>query len=191
MTKGKLSNTKVYLAGPIEKADDCSSSSWREYIKEPLKSLGIKIWDPLIKPKWFIDKVGEVSPADQRTDLKQFESPENTMDMIHAYDRNAYIRHCCLRLASSCDFMICLVDGPTVGTFEELNVANQQGKPIIFIHKNGKIDSCWRFVQFDFNRCFHAKNINEAIQYLVNIDNGTIAVNNKHWIFLPEVWPTA
>lgn len=191
--KNILRGSRVYLAGPIEMSDGDSSSSWRCSLANELKSIGVISWDPLVKPKWFTDEVGQLSLEDQRNDLIKFDeynkSRKNSTDMIFAYERNMFIRSCCLRLTSSCDFVICLIDGPTIGTFEEINLANQQGKPIIFIHKNGKIDSCWRYVQF--MNCIHCYSINEVIKYLKKIDNGEIEVDHKKWIFLPNMWPNS
>jgi len=189
---GLLQGSTVYLAGPIEKAKD--SYSWREIITPALSNLGITIWNPLIKPNWFIKKCGEdTTPESQSEHLKIFkECIDNTIthsyDAVNALKINSIIRSTCLRLANSCDFMICYVNGRTVGTFEELNCANNQGKPIIFLCENG-LDSCWRFVQFE--KAIFKNSIDEVIDFLSKIDNGTIKVDNAQWIFLPGGWPDA
>lgn len=190
---GLLNGTRVYLAGPIERASD--NVSWRETIRPMLGDMGIVVWDPLIKPEWFIKKCKcELTAGEQQQDLKLFEKYSksekvNLMDVVSAHNRSTTVRATCLRLVSSCDFIICNIDGTTVGTFEEMSKANDQGKPIIFLHSNGKFDSCWRYVQF--NNAIHKYSINEVIDYLNNINKGVEEVDNKQWIFLPGRWPDA
>jgi len=189
---GLLQGSRVYLAGPVERADD--NVTWRKAIRPILGHMGITVWDPLIKPNWFIQKCGcELTSEEQRKDLKLFEEKSrkvisNGGDVVKAYMRSTVARDTCLRLVSSCDFIICYVGGPTIGTFEELNLANNQGKPIIFLYSDG-LDSCWRYVQFD--EAIHRYSINEVIEYLNRIDAGTEKVDNKQWIFLPGRWPDA
>lgn len=188
---GLLKGTRAYLAGPVERVDD--NASWREKIRPLLGQMGITVWDPLIKPKWFVDQCGcELTGDEQRNDLKLLEDRRistSGRDVVKAIMRNTLARDTCLRLVSSCDFAICFVGGPTVGTFEELAIMNSQKKPIIFLHDSGHMDSCWRYVQF--SEATHKYSVDEVIDYLNNINNESARVDNKQWIFLPGRWPDA
>jgi len=59
-----LTNSRVYLAGPVER--DTACAPWRDEISARLAELGITIWSPLNKPEWFRDKLGaDISPEFQ------------------------------------------------------------------------------------------------------------------------------
>ena len=192
----KLKDTTCYLAGPVELVDDCVS--WRNALTPLLKNLGVNVWDPLNKPEWFVDRVGNLTPQDQRNDKlllnnivsDQLLDYQQIMEAKDAGKRNDYVRKVCLRLVSACDFVICRVAGPTIGTFEEICIANQQNKPILFLSNNEDLDSCWRAAQFgnlgDDPRLIWFKSQDFLMDYLTNIDNGTELVNNLDWIFLKE-----
>ena len=189
-----LKNSKVYLAGPIEQSND--SKSWRDKISSALSDLEIESWDPLKKPQWFNEMCGgELTAEDQRNhkhvlnDL--FKNDNNVSSGFYdALNQNCIIRMVCLKLVSACDFVICKVGGPTVGTFEELSICSQQDKPILFLYDEGEtLDSCWRAVQFANSSWFN--NINDLIKYVTDISNETIKVDKLQWIFLPGAWPNA
>ena len=185
---GLLNGTTAYLAGPVERDINCAS--WRNQITPKLKSLGVKIWDPLVKPKWLIDEIGDLTALDQMGDKETFNewlfnpSCESRGESF-IFHRNKFTRDACLRLVSACDFVICYVDGPTVGTFEELCVANQQNKPILFFYTDQKLDSCWRYVQF--SGAEHLVGIDGVIKYLTQVDCGE-SVDRIKWIFLNGGW---
>lgn len=189
---GLLNNTSVYLAGPVERDSECGG--WRNTITPLLKEIGIRIYNPLIKPQWFINECGcEVTPKQQRESKKilsdiAFE-PSNVIpnDLV----LNKYIRKVCLRLVSAADFVICKVSGPTVGTYEELAICNQQEKPILFLMD--ELDSCWRVAQFynhsyEYREQLAFKTIDELIEILKDIDLGNYKnINPLKWIFLPQI----
>ena len=193
----KLQGVTAYLACPFEKDLDCAG--WREEIKPELEKLGVIAWDPLPKPKWFVDRVGDITAELQREDKDiiqtwtsvgpssyQSESGQKDREVIF---RNEYMRNVCLRLASACDIIICYVDGPTVGTFEELCVANQQKKPILFFTNGKVLDSAWRAIQFNTitgNKFF--SHMHDMLEYLDGVNDGTQSVNSIDWIFLEGMW---
>lgn len=181
-----LNNRTVYLAGPIEMNPD--PGSWRNKITLELSKInGIRIWDPLVKPEWCVQITGD----DQRHDLEKFkDNNENggirSCTNFKELDRNYEIRDICLRLVSACDFIICMIGGRTVGTYEELAHAAIMKKPVLFI---GPPDSCWRVAQFQKNddKIFF-DNIESVVWYLNNIDNGSQEVDSLSWIFLNNKW---
>lgn len=170
-----LNGRTVYLAGAVEVSDD--PASWRDNLALQLSQInGLRIWDPLIKPEWCV----QITGADQRKDLVKFNDGDLT-----GLSRNREIREVCLRLVSACDFIICMLGGRTVGTFEELAHAALMNKPVLFI---GNIDSCWRFAQFVKKDKIFFNNQNDLVQYLINIDSGSQKVDSLSWIFLPNNW---
>lgn len=192
----RLNHATVYLAGPVEQDEDCHS--WRSIITPKLKEIGLRVWSPLIKPQWFIDTCGELSPEEQRKDRKALSMCFTTIpgesiarkaaECKHSdiLERNRYIRKICLRLVSACDFLICKVGFGTVGTFEELAIAKQQNKPVLFLMN--ELDSCWRVAQFYNYYQNSFKTINEICDYLHRINDGAEEVHNVEWIFLNGVW---
>lgn len=193
----KLQGVTAYLAGPVEKDLECAG--WREEIKPELAKMGVVAWDPLSKPRWFIDRVGDITAELQREDKNVIQTwtatgpsssqAENGQSDREVIFRNKYMRDVCLRLASACDIIICYVGGPTVGTFEELCVANQQKKPILFFTNGEVLDSAWRAIQFNTitgNKYFY--HMQDMLEYLDNINNGIQSVDNIDWIFLEGTW---
>lgn len=187
-----LKNTTAYLAGPVEQDENCYS--WRNAITPKLQKFNIKVWNPLIKPQWFIDThQNELTPEKQKEDIQTLSVCYTTIYSKSAHHKiistlyeNQHIRNACLRLASACDFIICKVGTNTVGTFEELAIAKQQNKPVLFLMD--KLDSCWRVAQFYNYHQIAFKNIEDLINYLSRINNGVEKVNNLEWIFLNGAW---
>lgn len=174
-----LDGARCYSAGPVEV--DTDPVSWRDRIGTILnKNIPhLKIWNPLIKPKWCT----QITGADQRADLKAFQSGVFESKSIA---KNVEIREICLRLVSACDFIICKLGGKTVGTYEELAHAAAMHKPVLFI---GEIDSCWRFAQFSYGMSNpYFKDEQSVCDFLVNVDNGSQKVDNLAWIFLKDKW---
>ena len=175
-----LKNRTVYLAGPIEVDND--PGSWRDRLTDGLAILGLRVWNPLVKPEWCTQITGD----DQRNDLIKFKDGIKLFGGRNgALDRNREIREVCLRLVSACDFIICKIGGKTVGTFEELAHAAMMKKPVLFI---GEVDSCWRVAQFYNNDPIFFANEMVLLSHLAAIDEGLQEVDNLSWIFLNNKW---
>lgn len=183
----RLKNTRVYLAGPVERDEACAP--WRDQISEKLAPMGIDIWSPLNYPEWFSEACGgNISPELQRGDK------EALIRLVKNYqwagdrrlDRNQVIRDTCLRLVSASDWVICKVGGPTVGTFEELAIARQQGKPILFFSDEEDLDSCWRAAQFYNNDRIWFNSMDELMDEVKSIHSGDRNVDRLSWIFIKD-----
>lgn len=181
---GILAGTTVYLAGPVEQDND--PNSWRELIKIGLTNMNVRIWDPLDKPDW-IDR--SFTGKAQRNDKYTLESMRFLIHDDPIVLRNVQIRNVALRLASAADFIVCKIGGPTVGTFEELALAKQCLKPILFF---GDLDSSWRFAQFadPHYAAFH-KNMDDLMTYLNKINDSKELVSEVSWIFTNNFWPNS
>jgi hypothetical protein len=192
---GYLSGSTVYLIGSIE--NDNSYFDWRKKITELLKPLGIIVYNPLIKPKWFIDKYGDITAEQQNKDreelsqildnFKERYTSSRYEKFEDALNRNTILRKTCLKLVSMSDFIIyCITKSPTVGSHEEVNLANQQHKPILFFNLNfdDTIDSCWRICQFYKDYQFYYRNMISLIDFLKYIDSDPSKLDPIEWMFL-------
>lgn len=184
---GLLSNTRVYLAGPVEQDND--PNGWRNSIKGRLNELGIICWDPLDKPVWIDRSFTGVAQRADKHELVKLSGCGSAFAHNSVYARNVEIRRVALRLASAADFVICKIGGPTVGTFEELALAKTCLKPVLFF---GEIDSSWRCVQFLSNgyTAFHPT-MDALLEYLNDVDKTINSVSPVDWIFLDKHWPSS
>jgi hypothetical protein len=184
---GKLHNTIVYLAGPVEVADD--PVSWRDSIRPGLNNLGCRVWDPLVKPEWFVDTLGcEYGVNDQLFDKKALRQRDvwgDDPEFNKSLERVDFIRKVCLRLVSAADFIICKVGGHTVGTFEE--ICSVSNKPILFM---GDFDSSWRHSQFYNGDKLFFEDEGHILGYLEKINNGDTIPDPLNWVFLEGNWPS-
>jgi hypothetical protein len=190
---GLLDGTSVYLVGAIDHASD--PHKWRrELTNNLLHPLGIKVYDPLVKPSW-LDKVYPHIEDDVVSDFLVFKRllgeprsiPEEQHEMV--WDRMHGIRELCLRYAHDCSFMI--VNLPkqfTIGTLEEIGVAADAGKPVFFVLPDGPATSTWFPPQvYDRLEEFHEYTFNsmeELSNHLRAIDSGDVAVDRLRWVFL-------
>jgi hypothetical protein len=179
-----LNGRTMYAAGPIEAVYD-GGSGWRNELTKKLSDPntginGLRIWNPLIKPKWCTP----ITADDQRHSLEKFKDGP-IKKFSDDLNKNHEIRETCLRLVSACDFIVCALGGPTVGSFEELAHAAFMKKPVLFL---GGVDSCWRVAQFYKNDQIFFHTIDLLVEYLKKIDNGLQEVDNLSWIFLNNKW---
>lgn len=190
--KRKLQDVRMYLAGPIEKAID-DGYTWRSKMASELSELGITVWDPLVKPEWFNKECGCIYDGKkQREDFELItceRNKDNCAEVDAAFRRNNLVRDVCLRLVSACDVVICKVGDRTVGTFEELHLAQMQFKPILFWYEEDQIDSSWRIVEFP--NALHFQGMDLLVNYLKEISLDAEQVDNEQWIFLDGRWPNA
>lgn len=183
-----LRGSTVYLAGSIDFHQD--PRGWRNRIREELLTpLGVRVYDPLIKPSWF-SPAARGNPNSYREALRSAAGGEESNTITDAaWEAMAQIRKADLRFASDANFVICSLPKVfTVGTMEELAVATNAGKPILFHLPDGAGTSTWLPVQV-------AKSMDEYLdsvfydwkslyQRLLDIDAGRVRVDNYKWIFL-------
>jgi hypothetical protein len=179
-----LEGSSVYLAGPIEHADD--ATSWRDEITPRLRDMGLLVYNPLVKPDWtpcrYVDGDGQklIKDAVLNNEGK-------------AIEVNKSIRKCGRRLAATADFIICyLPKSSTFGTFEEINIGSADGKPVLFICPDGDSPpSSWLIDQFvsddeKWSEVFFW-NIDDLCQSLFEVHNSNRGYDPYKWIFL--TWP--
>jgi hypothetical protein len=177
---GLLNNSTVYLSGAVEAHQD--PNSWRNQLSIKLKELGIKAYNPLIKPFW-------VPQIDGHTQASWKSVLTNPMTMNAECDTiwytNGEIRQFCLHLAATANFMIVKIDKTfTVGTFEEIGLAKY--KPV-FIISDG-ISSMWLLDQLGLTQEILNEYIFKSVDDLVNqlklIDAGRQMLPRNKWLFM-------
>ena len=179
--KGRLNNHRVYLAGPIDNAQD-DGVGWRKNITPYLKKMGLTILDPTNKPtsqcKW--NEVGEEKDHIQKlVDLERWDELRNLAKEIVLVD---------LRMVEVADFMICYLDRDIhqCGTYDELFEALRRRKPTLIVHKGGKKEmSMW--LRGKVNHNFVFETFDDLYSYLEALHDGTIEPDYTRWVFFDKV----
>lgn len=201
---GLLQGTSVYLIGAIDHAED--PRRWRrEIAEELLLPLGVRVYDPLVKPSWFdVKALSEDNYSEIKLFREHLKNPGNViipnradsdrplakrLHQVLIEARMQEIRRFCLRMAHNADFIIGLLPKKfTVGTFEEISVAAQAGKPILLCMPDGIDVSTWLPAQIGnhwgsfFDDSFTT--MEELYERIRSIDSGDAEVDNFKWIFL-------
>ena len=165
----KLKGSRVYLCGAISYVTE---DDWRSGMGEWLKEKGVTVLDPLNKPLVGFDE--NLESKNRRLSLREQEN----WDQIAAEMR--LIRCIDLRMVDICDFIIVHIDlnTYTVGTWEEVTLANRQKKPILMVvRQSKKATPDWVFGMFNHETVFN--NWTELKDYLDAVDIGIITP--KRW----------
>lgn len=190
---GLLQGTSVYLIGSVDHHKD--PRKWRKDIAtELLRPLGVKVYDPIVKPGWF--NVEYPLACDPSQDFIVFKEAlaagcggwtKETKKLTE--ERMWAVRELCLRMAHDCSFIIASLPKKfTVGTLEELGVAAAAKKPILVYLPDGADTSTWLPAQMGKSLESFRKNSFSTMEELYNrvreIDSGDADVDNLDWIFL-------
>lgn len=171
-----LNKTKVYLAGNLENANT-NTNTWRDYIKDELKSLNITFLSPL--EHMFTDDMPE--DEDNQFTVKTLRA-NGDFDAVHLHMKKIIRKD--LRLVDISDFFIFNIDikTPTYGTMHELVLASQQRKPV-FISVGNK-HQCPLWIMGLFSHKYIYNNVEEIVNILKEIDCGKVSINNNRWRLL-------
>lgn len=169
---GYLQDKVVYLCGAMQMCTD-DGVTWRDYIRPRLEKYGITILDPTRKSSKYVDV--DEKDEDKEKYLKLIKEEkfdqlkEDFMD-IARWD---------LRSVDKADFLIVgYVPGiPTVGTIDEIVVANMQRKPILLKYDRKLLHkfSAWMVVRVEPKYMFGTWN--EIFDLLDKVDGGEIDKN--------------
>lgn len=171
----RLHNQRVYLAGAIDRVED-RGQTWRDNISPFLRSLGVTVFNPIIKP-------AEIGLEDEDTHLvktklksqKRYDELSSMMKVIRSVD---------LRLVDISDFMIVNLDLDVhpCGTLEEIFWANRQKKPIIIHMVQGKENTPdWLFGTIPHQNIF--SDWDELKTYLSHINESENIETHRRWYF--------
>jgi hypothetical protein len=172
-----LNNHIVYLAGSIEHSVD-NGIGWREEIKQKSKNIGLNLafLDPTHKP------ANMVSECNKEKLFWMKLRDEGHYDELTNFVKST--RRIDLRMVDLSSFLIAYIDPdvPSVGTTDEIIIAERQKKPIIAIIKGGKKRAnLWHFAIMKHKEMFES--IDECLNYLKLINSGKISPDDR-WIFL-------
>lgn len=171
----RLRNQRVYLAGAIDRVDD-KGRGWRDEITPFLKSLGVVVFNPILKPT-------EIGLEDNDTHLikhklksqKRYDELSSMMKVIRSVD---------LRLVDISDFLIVNLDLSIhpCGTYEEIFWANRQKKPILIHMVQGKEHTPdWIFGTIPHQMIY--SDWNDIYAYLEHIHSSENIDSHKRWYF--------
>ncbi|MCP4125249.1 MAG: hypothetical protein GY751_26250 [Bacteroidetes bacterium] len=180
MAKNRLVAQRVYLAGPIDYAED-DGMSWRQDITPVLESMNIMVMDPTNKmtTNTKYNEVGEEqNNLKKLKELGRWHELRQEMKPIVLVD---------LRMVEIADFVIAYIDPttPMCGTWEELFVSLKQRKPTFVVAEGGKTAMpLWLFGRINPDYIFDSFEDLEA--YLRGIDAGKVAEDATRWVFFNE-----
>lgn len=171
----RLKHQRVYLAGAMDRVAD-RGATWRESISPFLKSLGITVFNPLIKPT-------SVGLEDYHVGLMKKQLKENqNYDELSSIMRT--IRSTDLRLVDISDFLIVNLDlnHHACGTYEEISLANRSKKPILIHVEQGKQQTPdWLFGAIPHEWFFSSWS--DLKNYLLSIDSDNEIDRKNRWQF--------
>lgn len=172
-----LKKTKTYLVGHMQYSD---GSGWRQYVRSQLEPMNVTVFDPYDKP--FIKDVDEGKEI--RASLKalleneKYDEVQSRMKEIRIYDLN---------LVDRSDFIVAHIipDVASWGSAEELVTANRAKKPIFLSIEGGK-NKCPLWILGTIPHRYIYNNINEIVDTLKSIDNGSLSIDSNRWRLLKE-----
>jgi hypothetical protein len=174
-----LKGIRIYQVGPMECEKDCGAG-WRNELKEKLKHVGIKWFDPVNKV--FVKDIQE--SGEYQTKLKKWREDGNYeklakhMKEIRSYD---------LSMVDKSDAIIFFYDvnKPTCGSWEELFHANSIKRPIFVIANQGiKTLPLWLFGTIP-HKYFH-DSLDKVVEIINSIDRGDKEVDSNRWRLLKK-----
>lgn len=183
-----LKGTKCYLVGPIERSED--PISWRDRVTEELQEMGIKVYDPMKKPKWAPEKASEATKRGKFLEIiNDLNSDHVTLNDIEYYEGIKWIRQVDLRYVHSSDFIVCYLPKMfSMGSCEELTVAINTGKPVLMWSDTDQVPSSWLSTMIcddlnDIGDSFFDSE-EDLLKYLRNVNANEIPLDPLKWIFL-------
>ena len=178
---GKLDKMITYLAGGMEHAVSMGVEYRRRFIQKCKdRGLKIKFLDPT-------DKIMSLAP-DVNVEKNRIEKykREKNWDKLRRLMKTIVRQD--LRQVDLSDMIVGFIDRSvfTCGTIEEIISAERQKKLVILIVAGGK-EACpaWLFGIIHYNYIFDTED--EAIDYLVKMNNGTIPLDKKLILFRKEL----
>lgn len=182
MDKNVLKDARLYLSGPMDKAND-HGISWRRDFIERSKFLNMAIMDPTNKPMPLASEVGEEKQA--IVGYRERGEWDKLCKFVKQFRRSD------LRMTDLADILVVYIDPdiPSWGTPDEVFTAERQKKPLLCIVKGGKKAlPTWCFAVFEMNEVFET--VDECIEYLTRIDCGEIAIDDR-WVLIGKYLKTS
>jgi hypothetical protein len=179
--KSKLNQAVIYLAGSIE-FEKSSGTGYRKNFMDKCRERGLKLkfLDPTNKITGLTPDVGvEKDKIDAYRSSGKWSQLRGLMKKIVKQD---------LRQVDLSDMIVAFIDKRvyTCGTIHEVVTGEDQRKLVLIICEGGK-ENCpaWLFGIIHYNYIFDTAD--EAIDYLVKMNNGTIPLDKKLILFRKEL----
>jgi len=179
--KGKLTNHRCYLAGPIDNAND-DGVGWRQLATPYLLERGIQILDPTDKP---VSQCRFNEIGDEKDMIKKMIKLERWDELRDIAKEIVLID---LRMVEVADFLIAYIDPDMhiCGTYDEIFEALRHRKPTLIVHKGGKARmSMW--LRGKLNHNFVFDNFEDLFNYIDALHDGTIEPDYTRWVFFDKV----
>ncbi len=170
------------MVGHMQYAD---GQSWRDKIEDEVgKKMGVICFNPYKKP--FVNQRPE--DASTRTWLEENMKVGN-LQLVHEHMKQ--VRADDLRLCDVSDFFICHIVPQVAswGSAEEIVTANRMKKPI-FIAVEGGVRKTPLWLLGKLKPHYFYNNVEEIIEMLKKIDNGSKAIDSDRWRLLREEFRT-
>jgi hypothetical protein len=199
-----LKNTRCYLAGSVEQSNTLDeATSWRQDVALFLSEIGVKAYDPLIKPPW-LDAACHINPSaylpiingEKEPGYYEHKGDKVWVDADVSFETNRKLRITLLRIANAADWIICFLPKKfTAGTFDEVYAALRRGSPVFFCCPDG-ILSTWMLAAAtnsatDISQYFFG-DWESLKEHISAIDKGLVKIDPVRWVFLAwreEDWP--
>lgn len=174
---GKLYGSLAYLCGPIERANDLGVS-WRDKFIEQTKEIGVRILNPCNKPPSCMPEIKEGQRiADEIRIQEDWPKMQSFAKTIRRED---------LRFVDICDFLVIYINRNiyTVGSWDELFVAESQRKPVLAIVEGGiKYLPTWLFAVFELHEVFDS--VESCVSYLLELNDGQKEMDRR-WFLIRD-----
>ena len=170
----KLKNTRCYLIGPMDRTNN--GHVWRESMQKWLEGFGVQVFNPYKKPTdKAIENADTLALRGKYVIEEKWEAVAKQMKEIRRYD---------LRMVDLSDFVIVYLnmDEKPLGTIFELNLANQQKKPVLVVSEGGKKNApLWLFAEIPHQYIF--ENFEDLKNYLAWVNEGGDSSNPRWKLF--------
>lgn len=179
--KNLLNGARVYLAGPLEFNTDVKAISWRDYVKDQLKPLGVKCLDPT--KEMFENDTSENNSI--RGDLRRGVKDGRWDEVAQ------YFSYVIYRDARACDVSDMIIINwqdfttPTYGTLHEAVLATQQKKVVFNICQDITNVPFWLMGLFQKKNRFY-ESVEECMSMIKDIDSGRVELSSKKWKLLKQ-----
>jgi hypothetical protein len=173
-----LRGTRTYLFGQMQYFD---GAPWRRHVKPLLQAMGVVVFDPYDKP--FINGTLEDDEARklliESVGKGDFEYTVTHMKKVVRED---------FRMVDASDFLFGYINPkyPTVGAWDELYRAEDEGKPVFLCIEGGlKAMPLWLFGRIPIKYVYDS--VDKAVEMLQHINSGEKPIDSDRWrIFKQE-----
>ena len=177
MSKDLLKGMKFFLSGPIDRAAD-DGIKWRKLFKRQCKENGLKIkfLDPTDKPKGLGSEIGDEKLRIQKLmSQRKWVQAQNEVKNFRRFD---------LRMVDACHCFIIYIDLNIhmCGSYDELNTAERQNKPIFVVMADGQSKyniPTWLVASISEGEVFES--IDELVDHLKLLNDGKI-IFDRRWV---------